>query len=107
MPRTPNRRTPSGKPTPKPSPNRHRDPRLEDVSDAELHLPPRCEIPNLAEFREPYPVDPAPGTSIVTRQFQHGRFGRVKHSEARLPPPSVEKVEYVVDVCRELERLAR
>src|SRR5437762_6851411 len=53
MPRTPNRRTPSGRPTPKPSPNRHGDPRLEDVSDTELHLPPRCEIPNLAELREP------------------------------------------------------
>src|SRR5205823_3328044 len=43
--------------TPKPSPNRHRDPRLEDVPDAELHLPPRCEILNLAQPREPQPVE--------------------------------------------------
>src|SRR5438128_719195 len=45
----PNRRTPSGKPTPKPSPNRHRHPRLEDVSDAQLHLPPRCQVRSLAK----------------------------------------------------------
>src|SRR6184192_3001947 len=108
MPRTPNRRTPSGKPTPKPSPNRHRHPRLEDVSDAQLHLPPRCQIRRLAKLWEwRHLVDSAPCTSIVTRQLQDRQRGRVTGSEARLSPPSIEQVEHVVDVGRQLNGVAR
>src|SRR2546429_3897195 len=108
MPRTPNRRTPSGKPTPKPSPNRHRHPRLEDVSDTELHLPPRCQIRRLAKLWEwRHLVYSAPRTSIVTRQLQDRQRGRVTSSEARLSPSSIEQVEHVVDVGRQLEGVAR
>src|SRR5256885_8118457 len=108
MPRTPNRRTPSGKPTPKPSPNRHRHPRLEDVSDTELHLPPRCQIRRLAKLWEwRHLVYSAPRTSIVTRQLQDRQRGRVTSSEARLSPPSIEQVEHVVDVGRQFKGVAR
>src|SRR2546430_2953147 len=106
MPWTPNRRTPSGKPTPKPSPNRHRHPRLEDVSDTELHLPPRCEIPNLAELREPQRRARArrshrspPSEPEVSRRVQRREAGapprlvvrggalRRQPSSLSLPPP--------------------
>src|SRR5256885_10479341 len=108
MPRTPNRRTPSGKPTPKRSPNRHRHPRLEDVSDTELHLPPRCQIRRLAKLWEwRHLVDSAPCTRVVTRQLQDRQRGRVTSSEARLSPPSVEQVEHVVDVGRQFKGVAR
>src|SRR5438067_11833328 len=108
MPRTPNRRTPSGKPTPKPSPNRHRHPRLEDVSDAQLHLPPRCQIRRLTKLWEwRHLIDSAPCTSIVTRQLQDRQRWRVTVREARLSPRSVEQVEHVVDVGSQLNVVAR
>src|SRR2546421_4686781 len=108
MPRTPNWRPAKGKPTPKPSRNRHRDPRLEDVSDTELHLPPRCQIRRLAKLWEwRHLVYSAPRTSIVTRQLQDRQRGRVTSREARLSPPSIEQVEHVVDVGRQFKGVAR
>src|SRR3989440_1661257 len=108
MPRTPNWRPAKGKPTPKPSRNRHRDPRLEDVADTELHLPPRCQIRRLAKLWEwRHLVYSAPRTSIVTRQLQDRQRGRVTSREARLSPPSIEQVEHVVDVGRQFKGVAR
>src|SRR6266480_6757634 len=106
MPRTLNTRRPSGKPTPKPLPNRHRDPRLEDVPDAELHLPPRREVLDLVQPRQLRPVDPAPRACVVAHEAKHRR-AYLRCRDPGLSPLPVDQVEHVIHVSCQLERLAR